>query len=151
MRSLRLTFSGTDLWRADNPQQIEALYRSCFGGDTLKYRHHSRVYTPTGPLKDVMAEYVGHCYCIPLVYDGCNAIRGKLLENCVSYGGSALELTFSIDSTMQREKHTIAAPFLRTNESVEGAASAATKYTLSVGYVMSSILEVSSGSSDLQL
>jgi hypothetical protein len=155
LSTLRLSYSGTDIFNARNPAQLEALYRSCFGGDTLRYYQTAHGTTPAagivGPVDATYDRFRSQCHVIPLTYDGCNALRGKLVENLSSYSGSSLQLEFTVDPVQSRTKFVAAAPWADTNQVLNQVPLTPLPYTITVCYVMSSIFEVSQGSADLQL
>jgi len=86
-----------------------------------------------------------------MIYDGCNALQGKLVENVPSYSGASLQLEFTVDPEQQRTAYVAAGPWADVNQGPSNNILAPLDYTISVGYVMSAILEISQGSADLQL
>lgn len=152
LSTLRLTYGGTDLFRADSSEEIKSNMRSVFGGDTMRYKQIGHTFTPggPGPLGADISQYDCGVIIIPLVYDGCRSYQGHLIENNPSYSGASLELRFTVNNQFEREEYKFNAPFKRTNQVVVGSGGAIA-WTLEVGYVLSAILEISQGAVDLQL
>lgn len=152
LKSMRLTYGGTDLFKAETPSEIDANYRSCFGGDTMNYMHTAHLFTgdpATGPTV-VINQFKGQCYQFPLMFDGCSVLQGKgLTENLPSYSGATLECRLAVDERMNRRQYLAAAPFSGVNAPVTTAG--VIPFNLEVCYVIAGILEISQGSVDLQL
>jgi len=149
LREIRLDYGGTSLWRSDSPSENQSHYRSCFAGDSLQYDIEDNLYTG-GALTAAKCKYEQNVYVIPLGYDMDKSLRGHLVENNASYSGATLSLTFRVNQLKQRTQYLAAAPFAEVASTVVGSGGAI-PFVLEVCYVLSSILEVSAGSVDLQL
>jgi hypothetical protein len=152
IKTLRLEYSGDILFRADSAEELKSNYRSVFCGDMMEYEQYSHTYTPSGPgpMSVGISKYEGRVIVIPFTFRGNSVKSSHLLENLPSYGGSTLDLRFTVDDDFQREEYLAAAPFARTNQVVVGSGGAI-PWTLQTVYVLSSLVEISAGVVDLQL
>lgn len=110
-------------------------------GDTLQYFEG---YSASGAVALANLK-LSKVYHIPLSHDARQVISGHLVENLPSYSGATLQLRFTIAA--QTRTVTVGNIFNEASTAV-GAQS---DYTVYVGYVLTSILEISNGTVDMQL
>lgn len=159
LESLRLEFGGQNLFKTESYEEMQHYQRSTFG-DTLEW---TGVYNVQQAAPDVLAGTGTSClnhmvYLIPLVNDGNAVFREHTNENLPSYGGSQLQLYFTV-SSKQRIKmgaNAVDATGLGGNaSSLEGANGSVSQdgadFQIWVTYIVSGLLEISQGTVDLQL
>jgi hypothetical protein len=144
-----LEFGGQNIFRSDSMEEYLHWQRNCFG-DTLEwndktYQAGSVFDIDVGPDDNSLVHPV---YFIPLVNDGASVFRGHTNENLPSYGGSQLQLTITPSASQRRQ----CPPGQMAWDGVESVIQqAGTSYEILVGYMVSSLLEISQGTVDLQL
>lgn len=143
LSSLRLSFGGTDLFRADTIQELEAYYRTKFCGDVKKYQYaFASANSVAAADRDLIEQ---HVYVIPLSYDAKMVMSAHKIENLTNYGGSTLQLTWV---PAPRQTYDAATPFASAAINPRGG-TGAQEYVIQILYVCSGILEISASSVNL--
>tara|TARA_R110000782_G_scaffold59186_4_gene123000 strand:- start:4692 stop:6077 length:1386 start_codon:yes stop_codon:yes gene_type:complete len=137
--NLRLQFGSQDLIRYKNREEMLAFNR-CNFGDTLTY---NELITTPGSATLAYTSVESDILFLPLIQNGKGVFNGHINEHVPSYGGSQLQLTLQF-SNHSEERSTVPGPD-------DGALVTGTSIQIWVGYLISSILEVSQGTVDLQL
>jgi hypothetical protein len=140
--SIRLTYGGQTLYEANTYQEICNRDLMMFG-DSLLY---NEPYSVDAAATAAQAKK-SKVYCIPMTYEARKVISSHCVENLPSYSGATLVLEMSIKT---------ATSVAGNSSFAEGGFAAAyptdaSTYRLNIAYVLTSLLEVSNGTVDLQL
>jgi hypothetical protein len=155
---IRLEFGGQNLFKSDSYEEYKHFIRSTFG-DTMEwtgqYQTANIATTDVGLGTDTLIHPV---YFIPLLNSGYDVMRGHLNENLPSYGGSQLQLYLTASAEQRCQKGPNINKALTIGPNSVGAAdmetfvtTAAVRYQIWIGYIVSGLLEISQGTVDLQL
>ncbi len=151
INNLRLQFGSQDLIRYRSREEMLAFNRACFS-DSLTYEE---LIVLPGSTEDGM-RYVkveSDVLVLPLVQNGKGVFNGHVNEHVPSYGGSQLQLTlqFSDQSGEIVPKPLVAMASGNPYGPEDGAPVTGIAIQIWVAYIISSILEISQGTVDLQL
>lgn len=109
---------------------------------------------------------VGEILVLPLTYNARRVFQGYLNENLPSYGGAQLQLELGLEDTYRVHRpdcrSTDVSSLVQRSQFIVGGSTSnlaegdsldveGTEFTITIGYVISSLLEVSQGTVDLQL
>lgn len=154
---LRLSFGGQNIIRYETPEERRQFQRAQFRQD-LTYLERIAAHASSDSAKNHMFEREAELCIIPLTHDSQKVLRGHLNENLPSYGGAQMQLEFSIianhNSLNSHGSNDAKYPQMcpaTTTLNFGDPASELTTVIVSVGYVVSAILEASQGTIDLQL
>ena len=144
---IQLQFGGQNIFRCESYEEYLHWQRSAFG-DTVEWVEQT--YLQGAANTDLSVAIVHPVYFIPMCNDSAAIFRAHTNENLPSYGGSQLQLTIQT----QIAQRTLAAPGTSWDGAeVIGAVAQTntTEYEILVAYLVSSLLEISQGTVDLQL
>lgn len=145
LSSLRVEYSGQDLFRADSPSELESHLRYHFDGDDLSYEaqfYRARVVAQRDKL-------VGRVYFVPFNYNSSKVRNHSHLENLPPYSGATIDISFTVDPTHNRTYYPIGAPFTETSLPTAGAGGP-TNYTIEITWICSALMEINQSSVDIQ-
>jgi hypothetical protein len=154
LSKLDLVFGGQHLilWKSVEEQQ--AFQRQTFGDnmDFFATQYTQAVEADNGNISDGSAMQTSRqpIHILPLVGDGCKVFHNHLNENVPSYGGSQIQLEMT-PSRLLRSPYGYGGSGNPLGEFTTDAGVAAQQYKIIVGFIVSSIVEVSQGTVDLQL
>lgn len=140
--NLRLQFGSQDLIRYKNRQEMLAFNRATFGKSLSYYEYANDPGAAAPSLERRETEII----FLPLVQNGCGVFNGHVNEHVPSYGGSQLQLEIQFSNVVG----SISGPSPFGPESATDLV-VATSVQIWVCYLISSILEISQGTVDLQL
>jgi len=153
---IQLEFGGQNIYYAKSYEEHLHYMRNCFG-DNMEWPgayYENSQSNPVDTDGQNTEMYAHPIYFIPLINDGYGVIREHVNENVPSYGGSQLQLRL-IPSNEQRIQLKGIATTAQSaawgsmqDVRLQGAV---THYKIMVGYIVSSLVEISQGTVDLQL
>lgn len=135
---LQLNQGSTILFQANTQAEYLAHLRHAFNGDDMMYRYAwDSANSSAAAAQDLIETQL---IIIPFNLYGKQVASGKLVENMRSYSNEALQLTFTTKARSQYDGS--ASPFYATAINPRGG-SGSQAYTLHIGYVYSSMLDIS--------
>lgn len=144
---IRLTYGGQTLYEANTYQEICNRDLLMFG-DSLLY---DQPYSVSGNATAAQAKK-SKVYCIPLTYEARKVISAHCVENLPSYSGATLVMEMTVRKAIETKGAT---SFIEGDIVVTAGQSypidGGSTYTLNIAYVLTSLLEISNGTVDLQL
>jgi hypothetical protein len=141
IENLKLVYGGQSLYDCRTYEEINAFDLQQYG-DSLLYNEPWQV---TDKATVAKGAKVSKIYHIPLTYDGRKVISDHHVENLPSYSGASLTLSFDVKA---RTAGVMGNDVFADDSAPVGANS---KFNVWVGYVLSSLLEVSQNTVDMQL
>lgn len=144
LNSLSLQFGGQYLVNCRSNREIRAMLTAAFEGDDLSYDIRSTAGTANLNVGE-KALHAG-VICIPLGYRCRQILSGTQSENLPGYSGASLQLTFSVQ---QQTSSVNASVFASANDAK--VIQPNIPYQVSVTYIIEALVQVSQGTTDLQL
>lgn len=145
--SMKLTYGGQTLYEARTYQEICNRDLMMFG-DSLLYDQPYSVTAAATPAQVKKSKV----YCIPMTYEARKVISDHCVENLPSYSGATLVFEGSVRKAIGVAGNN---SFIETTLAESGVNTypkdAGSTYRLNIAYVLTSLLEVSNGTVDLQL
>lgn len=143
--SLDLQFGSQDLIRYRNREEMLGFNRDCFS-DSLQY-YENIILPGLPPATLAYTQVSSDILVLPLVHNGKGVFNGHINEHVPSYGGSQLQLTLQFSN----ESGEITPAPGNAFGPEDGTAVIGTSIQIWIGYIISSIFEISQGTADLQL